>query len=381
MHNVFIYTTPMPHHDILTLEDIDALIGARDGPCVSIFLPTARVTRETDQDRIQLKNFRNEAFERLMKDHGLRRPDAELLLEPADELLEDSSFWPYLSDGLVLFLEPETHFMFRLAESFAPRLVVGSRFVVKPLIPLFSATGVYYVLALSRSEVRLVEGTRYGASEIKVDEMPRNMAHALTMRGREGERAPKKQWQGDEGQKTLYRKFFLQIDRVLRPYYGGRSDPLVLAGVDYLLPIFREATGYRHLVPEGIPGNPDELSEEEIHTRAWPLVEPVLDAPRREALQQLASLRGTTRMTDDITTILGGAYDGRVQTLFVDTETNVFGTFDPDTRETVVHDGEGQDIDLGGLAARWVYARGGQVYAATKEDIPSGRPLSAIMRY
>jgi hypothetical protein len=373
----------MPHHDPITLDDIDALLEKRTGPCLSIFLPTARVTRDTDQDRIQLKNFRAEAFDRLMTEHGLRRPDAEALLLPVDEMLEDESFWPYLSDGLAIFLAPDAHFAFRVAEPFAARLALGQRFVLKPLLPLLSGGGAYYVLAISRNEVRLFEGSRQGASEIQIDEIPKNMAEALRMRGREAERAPNKQWQGDEGQKALYRKYFLQIDRVLRPLYGSRSEPLVIAGVDYLLPIFREATGYRHLLPVGIPGNPERLSPAEIHAKAWPLVEPLLDAPRREALQRLKSLRGTDRVTDDVSTILGAAFDGRVQTLFLDVETDVYGSFDPQTRETVVHgtEAEAPDIDLGGLAGRWVYARGGEVYAAAQAEIPDARPLTAIMRY
>ncbi len=373
----------MPHHDPITLDDVDALLDEHAGPCVSIFLPTTRITREADQDRIQLKNFRAQAFKNLVEVQGLRRPDAEALLLPIDELLEDAGFWPYLSDGLAIFLAPDAHYAFRLAEPFAPRLVVDTRFVVKPLLPLLSGDGVYYVLAISRNELRLLEGTRQGVKEIEVDEMPANMARALTRRGREGERPPNKQWQGNEGQKTLYRKFFLQIDRVLRPFYGGRSEPVVIAGVDFLLPIFREATGYRHLVPTGIPGNPEELSEAEIHAKAWPLVEPFLDAPRREALKRLASLWNTERVADDVATILGAAHDGRVQTLFLDLETDMFGSFNPEMRQTVVHGAEARagGGDLGSLAGRWVYDRGGKLYAATRAEIPDGRPLAAIMRY
>ena len=90
-------------------------------------------------------------------------------------------------------------------------------------------------------------------------------------------------WQGDEAQKTLYRKYFTQIDRVLRPYFADHSEPLVVAGVDYLLPIFREASSYRHLVPQGIPGNPEELTE-----------------AMRAELTVLASLVGASGLTLDL---------------------------------------------------------------------------------
>ena len=373
----------MPHHDPFTLEDLDTLLEQRTGPCVSMFLPTARVTADTDRDRIQLRNFRSDAFEHLMREHGLRRPEAESLLVPVDEMLEDVEFWPYLSDGLAIFLAPSAHFVFRVAAPLEPRLGVGHRFVLKPLIPLLSGDGTYYVLALSRNEVRLFEGSRQGAREVQVDDLPRNMAKALTRRGREGERGMNKLWQGDEGQKTLYRKYFLEVDRALRPLYAGRSEPLVIAGVDYLLPIFREATGYRHVVDGGIHGNPEELSEAEIHERAWPLVEPILDAPRQDARQKLKALRGTERVSDDLSTLLGAAYDGRVESLFIDIDVDLFGTFDPTSRESAVRasEAEASDVDLTALAARWVFARGGMVFGASEGDVSEERPIAAVMRY
>ncbi len=373
----------MPHQDRITIDDIDVLLENRDGPCISIYLPTTRVSQDTDESRIRLKSFRSDAMDKIMADFGLRRPDADELLLPVDQLLEDDEFWRFLSDGLAIFLAADASFVLRLGESFDPRLEVGGRFLVRPLLRQLSGDGVYHLLAVSRNEVRLLEGNRLGAREVTPDDMPRNMARALTMRGREGERMPYRQWHGDEGQKTLYRKFFLQIDRVLRPSYSGRSEPLVVAGVDYLLPIFRGACSYRHLVAEGIVGNPDELSEAELHEKAWPLVEPILDAPRRDSLERLQAEWGTKRVTDDVATILRAAYNGRVETLFLDEEAYVFGTFDTGTLETTVAEGdqEREGIDLGGIAGRYVHSRGGDVYAAARSELPGPGPLIALLRY
>jgi hypothetical protein len=43
-------------------------------------------------------------------------------------------------------------------------VVVTDRFHIKPLLPLLSGDGRFYVLALSQSEVRLLQGTRYSVS-------------------------------------------------------------------------------------------------------------------------------------------------------------------------------------------------------------------------
>ena len=60
--------------------------------------------------------------------------------------------------------------------------------------------------------------------------------------------------------------------------------PLVVAAVDYLLPIFRQASAYPHLLQRGIEGNPDRLSEKELHDRAWTLVEPSFQAARTKSM-------------------------------------------------------------------------------------------------
>ena len=129
--------------------------------------------------------------------------------------------------------------------------------------------------------------------------------------------------------------------------------------------------------------NPDELSEQDIHTKAWPLVESILDAPRREALDRMVALRGTKRVTEDISTILNAAYDGRIETLFLNLESDLFGTFDTQTRKTVVRTGEKEagDVELTGQAARWAYRRGGNIFGASTDEIPGNPAAAAIFRY
>ncbi|MGH6885279.1 MAG: hypothetical protein ACREGK_04310, partial [Geminicoccales bacterium] len=237
----------MHHTDHISQDDIDRLLGETTGPCVSIYLPTTPITPHTDQDQIRLKNLRAEAFERLTA-RGIRRPDAEAILLPVDEVLEDRGFWPYLSDGLAIFCSPATHALFRVPLSPQSTIDVGERFLLKPLLPLLTEDGIFYVLAISENQTRLFEGTRHHVAEVQLKDLPASMSAALALRGRDPDRLPMRRWQGDEGQKILYRKYFLQIDRALRPLYGDFSDPLVIAGVEYLVPIFREASSYLHLV-------------------------------------------------------------------------------------------------------------------------------------
>lgn len=371
----------MAYTDRILERDIDELLADHAGPCVSIYLPTSVITEDTDKDRIRLKNLRSEAFDQLTA-RGLRRPDAEAILLPVDDILEDDSFWPYLSDGLAIYASPGMHAHYRVPMSPPPTVRVGDRFHLKPLLPLLTEDGVFHIVAVSQSEVRLLEGTRHHVTPIEIGGAPGNMAEALRRRGRDPGRAPLRRWQGDEGQKLLYRQFFTQIDRALRPEYGRHGAPLVFAGVDYLFPIYREAAAYRYLVDAYIAGNPDQMTARELHARAWPIVEPVFARPRQDALQTYRSLQGSGRTSADLETILGAALDGRVDTLFVDLSADVSGTFDETRRIIAVHEEpEPGDRDLAAQAARWAFGTGARIFAGELPEIPEGGPVAAIFRY
>lgn len=371
----------MPYTDHVSPADVDLLLGETTGPSVSIHLPTSLVTQDTDKDRIVLKNLRSEAFDQLVA-RGLRRPDAEAVLLPVDAVLEDDGFWPYLSDGLAIYCSPDVHTLHRLPVRFEPEVRVGDRFHLRPLIPLLSEGGVFFVIAVSEQRVRLFEGTRQHLKPVEVPGLPTDMTGALARLGREPGRQPHRRWQGDEGQKLLYRMFFEQIDRALRPEYRQHGDPLVFAGVEYLFPIFRDAICYRKLLDTFVSGNVDRMAVDDLHARAWPLVEPVFAAPRQAAIASYRALQGTGRTSADLATILGAAHDGRVQTLFVQESATVFGTFDEARRDLEVHETAGpQDLDLIARAARWAYGTGATIFAGESPEIPEAAPLAAVFRY
>jgi glucose-6-phosphate 1-dehydrogenase len=75
--------------------------------------------------------------------------------------------------------------------------------------------------------------------------------------------------------------------------FGDERSPLVLAGVDYMLPIYQQANNYPNLVKEGIIGNPDDLTATQMHKQAWKIVEPILNTDQHEALSHYQKLRGS----------------------------------------------------------------------------------------
>ncbi len=162
---------------IISRGELRALLEADGEPAVSIYMPAHR-TGDITEDPIRLKNILRAAEERLVGG-GMRSPEALQLLAPARDLLPNTDFWQHQSDGLALFMAPGVFRSYRVPCSFPELLVTGSRFHVKPLLPLFSTDGLFYVLALSQKRVVLLQCTRDSMRQITPESVPESLAEAL----------------------------------------------------------------------------------------------------------------------------------------------------------------------------------------------------------
>lgn len=382
--------------DLLQRDELKTLIQKPEGPCISIYMPTHRMFPETKQDPIRFKNLLREAEDRL-KQSGLRSPEAKKLLKPAKALIKDNLFWQYQADGLATFVSSDLFYHHRLPLKFDELLVVTDRFHIKPLLPFFSYEGRFYILALSQNEVRFFQCTRYSVKEVEPVNFPRSLSEALKYDDPEkqlqfhtraptagGERAAMFHGHGtgkDDAKDNILR-FFHQIDDGLRPVLSQEKAPLVLAGVDYLHSIYREANSYPHLMDQGITGNPEQLKGEDLHEQAWGILEPHFLIAQEEAVAQYRQFAGTDRASDSLKEIVPAACEGRIDVLWVAVGVQQWGFFDPDKRAVHLHvEPEPGDEDLLDFAAVHTFLNGGMVYALKPEEMPDETPLTALFRY
>jgi hypothetical protein len=177
-------------------------------------------------------------------------------------------------------------------------------------------------------------------------------------------------------------EYFRQIDHGLHDILRDAKAPLVLAGVDYLHPIYRQANTYNHLIEDGITGNPEHLTAEDLQTMAWDLVEPIFLQAQADAKATYERYAATEQASDDIETIVPAAHFGRVDTLFITVDMQQWGTFDPETqRVQLTEEDDGTAADLLNVAAVQTVLHGGTVYAIAADQMPTHRALSAVFRY
>jgi hypothetical protein len=177
-------------------------------------------------------------------------------------------------------------------------------------------------------------------------------------------------------------RYFHRVDNGLREMLRDEQAPLVLAGVEFLFPLYKEANTYPYLMDEGIPGNPEVLKPEDLHVSAWAIVQPYFMKGQQEAVAQYRQLAGTGRTSTDVQEIVPAAYHGRVAELFVAVGVQQWGSFDPEAHAVHVHQAaEPGNEDLLDLAAVHTIVNGGAVYAVHPAEMPEGAPLAAVFRY
>jgi hypothetical protein len=187
---------------------------------------------------------------------------------------------------------------------------------------------------------------------------------------------------GTDDSKDRILRYFREVDKGVKEMLPGDRIPLILAGVDYLLPIYREANTYPHLVGGGVEGNPDGLRPEELHARAFDLLDPVVSGPRVQAMNKYARLAGTGMASNQLDQVLTAAEHGRVDTLFVALGQRRWGRFDPLQNTVEEHESEQPgDEDLLDLSALLAVRNSGVVYAVPPEEVPGGSVIAAIFRY
>ena len=386
--------------NVLTRDLLETLAHTQDDVCLSLYMPTFHVESELSQNTIRLKNLLTKARQQL-KEAGHTNGEATALLDPFAPYLNQPTGWGPVSEGLAAFATPATSYFFRVPLDVEELALVNNHFHLKPLFPLLATNNRYYVLALSQNRVQLFEGTHEALHAIESKEIPKSLVDALgyeeeerSLQSHIGASAGNRQdavfhghgVQNDDKKsspQSELRRFFQRIDEGVQEVLGNDKAPLILAGVEYYLPIYREANGYGHLITDQIiRGNPDHLSAKQLHESSWAIVEPLFQESQKEKKDQFHQLSQRDSMAStDLQEILPAAIYSRVDTLFVPIGAHQWGQYNRDSNTVTLHEKqESGDEDLYDLAAVHTYLNGGSVQALQAENMPVENGLAATFR-
>lgn len=366
--------------DKFTRDDLTQLAD-QSGDCLcSLYMPTERSGSKVQKNRIHFRNVIDQAEAALENASGTVEA-VQKQIEELRNLESDDAWWQHQSEGLAIFLDGNTVKRWRLPHSFEPRCVCSDKFHVRPLCRLLQNDGRFYLLAASLNKLRLFLGTKWSISEVEDADLPDDLRSALNIDEyvsslQHHSTAPDggaAMFHGHGGSDPDVKKqdeikqYFHHIDSALKSFLGGERVPLVFAGVQYLFPIFQETCGYDGLIDDSVTGNPDDLSGQELHEKAWPVVEKQFETQRGGILERFGTALSQQLGSDDLDTILAAAQQGQIETLL---------TVEGEGSWT---EGDGSREDRVNSAVVDTLRHKGDVYTVQPDQLD--QPAAAILRY
>lgn len=382
----------------ISKREFEKLALAHGEGLISICVPTHRKGPEIDQDRIRVKNLIAEAEKRIEAE-DLDKRAVGASIESLRRVFDEQDFWRHQGDGLALHALHDALLIHRLSHAPEETLTIGRRFCVRPMLRSVADESRFFILVLSQKQVRLLDCTRSSVREVDAHDVPESLRDAIgydweqkslqfhTRAQRVGaantRRAAIFHGQGggtDEDNEEL-EQFILRVDRAVTSLLQDRAAPLVIAAVEREIAMYQNITRYDPIIPDGLRGNHEHRSNEEIHADALPLVQEQLSAAAERDRERLAQAAHSARVVSGVEQSLRACRAGRVHELFVAPERPVWGRFHDDDRIEVHEERRPGDEDLLNLTIAFALESGGEVFPASTDDLPNRLPVAALTRF
>lgn len=366
---------------VLTKEIFNDLASFKATNCVSILIPThssgVEINEQVDQTRFKnaLQNVEKKLLEKEVDQIMIQKT-----LQPSYDLLRNDEFWLKLSDGLAVYMSENTFKYIKLPAAPVEEILVNSSFLLAPLIPFISRSEYFYLLSISKKQAKLFKADYFGIQFIPVNELPDGMDDVVHI---EEEQQLFRTGGGRPDDKMNVAMYLKEVDRTLRSsVLRDEHVPLLLAGVEYQIPIFRSVSGYKNIWPEALTGNHDHDNMSSLYSQAKEIMMPYFEERKNKALNDYGNKSATALTSSIISDIIPAAYYGQIAQLFVQEHAHVWGTFDELGNQFQLHEEMKEDSDcLVDQVIIKTIQTGGEVFIVPKEQMPQDSVMAAIMRY
>lgn len=381
-----------------TKKSFEQLAAISDTYCVSIYVPMYSGGKELNEGLGQsnLKNTLKQVHGNLAE-YGYNETKINSYLEPIRNLIFDLSFWRNPSDGLAIFLDRDNGFRYyKLPISFEIQTYVADHFYLIPLLPLFHNDGIFFLLNLSLDHVKLYKGSKNSFQELQIEKIiPTNIEEVVgydveqkMLQYRTGHMLyPAGSFhghgEGKEDEKEEIVSFFRKINQGVNKMLSNKKSPLILACVDELFPIYKKINSYRNLWDTNLSGDAEFKDKNKLHRESWGLIQNYFERKKHKKLARFIEKFHSTKTSHQIFEIVPAAVNGKIDTLFVAQNEDVFGTYNCE-KGCVILDSRKEiyNISLLNMAAICTFLKGGNVYFLQKEEMPiKNIPMNALLRF
>ncbi len=377
------------------IQDFDHDIFAeKEGPFVSIYQNTHKLSSEIEQDLISFKNHLKTVEGLLLNKYD--DDVVEAILQPLRNLKEIKTFWDNNTNAFALFASQKNYVVIRLNNDVIEKAIVADSFHKKPLIRHFQTGGAFDVLTINRESFALYTCTQDVCHKVEFEEgVPIKKEEVLGTLDEEGYlshasyngASKEPMYHGHEDSRNVTEvdteRYFRYVDHFINDTYSKATNrPLVLWALPEHQGEFRKLSKNKYLLKEGINQSDKELTEEKVLSKAWEIIKPRYEEEMQQIVDRYQQAYAKGLASDNINEIGKKTIQGNVDTAIIAANRTIPGklnSVDGTIIGGVIEDPTYDDV-LDDLAEH-IYHQGGSVYVLDDEDMPTDKGIVAIFRY
>ena len=383
---------------IFSKEQFADLANFQSNCCITLYMCTATSTNADANRQKDFIGFKNklQQLTTTLRDKSIEQTEIERLLKPGYDLLRNEQFWSNLSQGLAVFIADGYFKYMKLPIAPKEEMLINSTFFLTPLIPVITSKDYFYVLVLSKKQAKLYRADAFGMQYIAVPGMPRGVDDVVHFEQKDDQDLVRTDTSGAGAganyhglgtgrpdHKTDLAMYFDEVDETIWKEVLNRENvPLLLAGVEYLIPIYKQVAKYKPIWDEAITGSHEHEDTQVLYQQARVKMEPYFQERVAKALNTYGN-QSATELTSSIPDdVIPAAHYGRISQLFAVQGEHIWGTFDEMNNELTIHQQqeEGDECLIDKTVIKTLLT-GGEVFIVPADKVPGGSKLAAIMRY
>jgi hypothetical protein len=340
---------------------------------------------------VRLKNAIR-GVQKKLAEFGIDDKRSASLMAPIQEFVTTAETNRVWGPAIILLRSPDLFRYYMVRGPVQEAQTVGDHFQVRPLLAAMTHEMRFHLLGLSRRHVRLFHCTQFHAEEAAAH-LPENLNawlntrqpdHVLENWSTAGPSAGAAKGvtfgtSADRDRDHEYVTHFLaEVEKGVTAHLHKDPAPLVLAGVEYELAIYRRLNSYPRTLEHSVHGSPDGITDQAMHERAMQVVLQTPSEPLQQALEDIRTHAGTVRVATEAATAIQAARLGRVLDFLIAEGAENWGAWNAETYEVSTG---GKQEELLNAAALQTLRHGGRAFVVKAPDMPVRAEVAAFLRF
>ena len=302
-------------------EDLLALQNERGNICVSIIVPTHRLSPERRADKLEIERAVDNATQLLY----YKYPEQEIkpLLRSLDEISSEIDF-VHQAEGIGLFVSPNIHLSVQFPFPVEAKVMVGDNFEMRDILYKEFFTHPYFVLMLTEKGARLFEGSWKELTEMRDKNFPKEHVEDFSYNppsqgSSYGGYTHVKSFEKDKSilEEIRLKEFFKEIDKLLDDYLVSDLS-LVVLGSEKILALFKKVSVHQKRIIGSQEGSYGRQNLKQLADIAWPLMLTYREKEQQKLIKEFEEKIGERHGISSIEDVWSAAKEGKGFKLLVE---------------------------------------------------------------